>query len=727
MPKVSICSSVLNHSDWLKEMIQSVVDQTFEDWELMIVDDGSTEDLKSVVDSFNDKRIRLWTYDSNRGIPHGINLAFQSTTGEYVQPIAVDEIIHPGKLAWQVEYLDSNKKVDCVWGLPQNGPMGERPEWEQYSLRAQNRSREQWVKTLLNLEQTPIGGVSSLWRRSVFDSIGYFDPKIVQCSDLEWFVRFFKKHDGFVSNHRWHQCKDNPDSVSRATEANIQRFYGELAYVKGKHQIEPPKMGKVTVAIPCFNMERYLDKAIWSILEQTYQDFQLFILDDASTDGTADCMKCYTDSRIHFFQFDENRGPEAAVNQMLARCETEFFTVMSADDLVEKTYLERVLAEFEKNPWLEMVSSQTDFIDELGNPHVGIHPFKQIEKAANKSRMDWLARLYYGNVYFGVGTYRTQTAKDLGGWSTEVGCLGDYDMYLKLLQRENIHVIEEPLTHTRIRADNRSILSVAQQKDLWKDYYKIKSRFYAPRLKVIIATPFYEMRGFSPYIESMVQTIRVLTTMGIEHDFWQVSGDSYVDRAKNTIFNKFLEHPENTHLFMIDSDMQWDAAAFVKMLMLPEGIVAGSYPQKNAWGKWTSIPKLETDEDGTQHPVGHALGDGSALVIADALSGGFLRIRREVLERYKEKYSDYTYMDSSADPNDPERVYTEFFTCERKDGLRWGEDRVFGNRLKEMGEQVWIYPNATFGHYGVKGWIGNFHNFMQGQGEAQEGTTRRIS
>jgi glycosyltransferase involved in cell wall biosynthesis len=59
MTKVSICCSVKNQSKWLREMIASVVAQTFTDWEMVLVDDGSAEDIKAVVQEFNDSRIRF--------------------------------------------------------------------------------------------------------------------------------------------------------------------------------------------------------------------------------------------------------------------------------------------------------------------------------------------------------------------------------------------------------------------------------------------------------------------------------------------------------------------------------------------------------------------------------------------------------------------------------------------------------------------------------------------
>src|SRR6185295_4112662 len=108
MPKVSVCCSVLNQSGWLLDMIASVVAQTYKDWELIIVDDGSTEPVRQVGEKFDDPRIIYERWD-HRGIPHGINHAFRMACGEYVQPIAADEILSPDKLEKQVAYLEENK------------------------------------------------------------------------------------------------------------------------------------------------------------------------------------------------------------------------------------------------------------------------------------------------------------------------------------------------------------------------------------------------------------------------------------------------------------------------------------------------------------------------------------------------------------------------------------------------------------------------------------------
>lgn len=719
--RVSICTSVLNQSQYLRRMIDSVRAQTFTDWELVLVDDGSEEPIKALCEEYHDPRIVYVRFPENRGIPHGLNYAFKLASGDYLQPLSADEWISPTKLADQVQYLDANEEIGCVWGLPGKGEMGKRPQWEQYVLRAHNRSREAWIRTLLRLENIPIGGASMLMRRSIMNELGGFDPQFFHVSDLELFVRFFQRWEGEVLPYRWADA-DQPDTrLTAPSEMNRKRFQDDMKRLHEKHKLLlPPTAGRVTVGIPVHNMAQYIGRALESLQAQTFQDFDIVVFDDASSDQAAlqQALAPYA-ARVELVRVNENVGTRRAVNALLWMAENDFFVSLAADDWVEPQFLERCLAAFAADPYLEFVASQTDFIDAAGNPlPPGAHDIQRIPQAANRSREAWLDVLYYGNNYFGVGMYRTYALREVGGFNHEDGVLCDYDVYLKLLQRENIHIVQEPLTHTRVHDGNQSIgPGKIDAQWLRRKYHEIRSRYYAPRRKVIIATPFYEMRGFSPYISALYQTCQLLTRMGIEHEFWELSGDSYVDRAKNTLFNKFLEDPAATDLFMIDSDMQWSVQGFYNVLMMPEEIVQGSYPQKNMWERYTAIPEMG-DDNGTLRPIGRQLGNGTALIKAAYLAGGFICIKRSALEKYAQRYGDTLwYHDQGADPGNPMRRYVEFFRCEVRPNaeglnLRWGEDRIFGLRMKEIGVDSWIYPDIDFGHYGIKGWMGNYHRAL---------------
>ena len=751
MPRVSACISVLNQAQLLKGTIQSIVNQTFKDWECIVVDDGSTVSMKPVVDEFNDPRLIFHRFEVNKGIPYGANWAYQNSKGDYIQTLGCDEIISPTKFEDQVAYLDSHPEVSCIWGVHGNGPMGPVPEWEQNLRGAHNRSKEHWIKCFVNMEGIPIGGASAMWRRCLFDTIGYFDEKLAAFSDHEWFCRLFENYEGRILPFRWMNEIPGHKTICTRTEKNHEKWDWELAYVREKHPLIIPKTdGLITLAVPVHNHAKYLKEALDCALKQTDQNFEIIICDDGSTDDPESVVKTYQDPRISFFKNEKNLGCWDTINKLLDRAKGDLFVVLAADDKTEPTFLEKLRAEFIKDPFLEFVSTQNDFINESGGTEIPeyLNPLLHIPKATNRTVQDWWKTFRQGNIYFGIGMYRTSAVRELGGWEQKYGVIADYQMYLKLLPRYNLKIVEEPLIHTRVHGKNMSILDPKDKQNLRRQYYDAQLPFFQPRARVIIATPFYELKGFSPYIASLVEVIRHLTLSGIDWRFMELSGDSYVHRARNSMCMQFLDDPFATDLFFIDSDMAWDPQAFINILFRPEPIIGGTYPVKNKWELWTSKPMV-VDPQKDPHFVGHNLDDGSSLIQANQLAGGFLRIKRSVLEKFMKFYPTHLYRDTNPDPHS--RIdQIEFFTAgvnrepeilllkeiERRmsesngsgvklDDLKpkfeelktvrefVGEDYAFSNRLKAMDVPMFIYANATISHFGVRGWTGNFHETLK--------------
>lgn len=232
-----------------------------------------------------------------------------------------------------------------------------------------------------------------------------------------------------------------------------------------------------------------------------------------------------------------------------------------------------------------------------------------------------------------------------------------------------------------------------------------------PKLKLMIATPCYMSQMFAPYAQSVMDTLRMLAEIGVDYQLQYLNGDSYIDRAKNTIVANFLES-DCTDLLMVDSDMQFNADAVGRMLRHPQEVVAGFFPMKNAWGQFCG--HLLPDDAGMTPDVSKAieLWDGSCLLAAHLLPGGFIRFKRAVLEQFADHYPDIVYQDPCAAPSKPERVYTAFFECTIHEHLRYGEDATFCRRARDMGITLYCDPNIEFGHFGVKGFYGNFHEFL---------------
>lgn len=101
---------------------------------------------------------------------------------------------------------------------------------------------------------------------------------------------------------------------------------------------------KVTIVIPVYNNENYLDRSIQSVLNQTLQDIEIICIDDASTDNSLEVLKKYSkkDNRLKIIHFDENKGPSISRNTGINLANGEFIGFMDSDDYIDKEYFEKL-------------------------------------------------------------------------------------------------------------------------------------------------------------------------------------------------------------------------------------------------------------------------------------------------------------------------------------------------------------------------------------------------
>ena len=107
------------------------------------------------------------------------------------------------------------------------------------------------------------------------------------------------------------------------------------------------------------------------------------------------------------------------------------------------------------------------------------------------------------------------------------------------------------------------------------------------------------------------------------------------------------------------------------------------------------------------------MGDGTAIIEAQVLAGGFLRIKRRVFEKFRAHYSDLWYEEPTTDPANPTHKYTAFFGAESIDHKFFGEDHCFAKRLRDMGIPMFIYPNVDIVHWGYKDFSGNYDKWIR--------------
>jgi len=113
-PRVSIVMPVFNAAPFLREAIKSMLEQSFDAFEFIIINDGSTDESQEIIRSFNDPRIRYVQNEYNKGIVYTLNLGIGLASTEYVARMDADDISLPERLLLQVNYLDEHPYVDVV-------------------------------------------------------------------------------------------------------------------------------------------------------------------------------------------------------------------------------------------------------------------------------------------------------------------------------------------------------------------------------------------------------------------------------------------------------------------------------------------------------------------------------------------------------------------------------------------------------------------------------------
>ena len=131
--------------------------------------------------------------------------------------------------------------------------------------------------------------------------------------------------------------------------------------------IEGNEVKRISVVIPAYNQGHYLGDAIQSVLDQTYQDFEMIVVDDGSTDNTRDLATSFRDARVRYV-YQENRGLSAARNTGIQHTTGPFVTFLDSDDFFLPNALASLVTALERNPEIGFVAGQTVVIDEDGQP-----------------------------------------------------------------------------------------------------------------------------------------------------------------------------------------------------------------------------------------------------------------------------------------------------------------------------------------------------------------------
>jgi glycosyltransferase involved in cell wall biosynthesis len=173
-PRVSIIMPVYNSERYLQEAMESILYQTFADFEFIIINDGSTDNSLSIIKSYSDDRIKYYENNKNFGLIHTLNIGLDKAIGEFICRMDADDISRSDRLERQVKYLDQNTDVDILGSYYQLIPSN---HLEKQPVNHENCR----IKLLFN---TCIGHPTVMMRKKTVDRLNLrYDPQYKHVED----------------------------------------------------------------------------------------------------------------------------------------------------------------------------------------------------------------------------------------------------------------------------------------------------------------------------------------------------------------------------------------------------------------------------------------------------------------------------------------------------------------------------------------------------------------
>ena len=250
---------------------------------------------------------------------------------------------------------------------------------------------------------------------------------------------------------------------------------------------------------------------------------------------------------------------------------------------------------------------------------------------------------------------------------------------------------------------------------------------------VCILTPCYGGVSFIEYVTSLINTLNLFRTLGVNIKIEFCRNDSLVSRARNNLVAKALNDPQVTHILFIDNDIIWEPVSVLKLLIADKAVIGGVYPLKNYfWNKLTEpdivknwidaknssmLKDIISDEGIVQNkllnynlnllPEGLTIENNIGRV--KHIATGFMMIKRDTLEKMFAAFPSTKYTDdvSFLRPEENRFAYA-LFDCGVEDDHYYSEDWMFCSRWSKMGGEIWVDISINLTHIGIERYNGSY-------------------
>ncbi len=390
-PKVSIVIPVYNGSNYVKEAIDSALSQTYDNVEVIVVNDGSTDGGKTdeICKSYG-KKIQYFLKE-NGGVASALNMGIEKMEGEYFSWLSHDDVYYPEKVEKQIQYLKKLGKKNVILYADY-----ELIDPDSKFISKVILDHEMLIeKPEYALLRGSVNGITLLIPKAAFDKHGEFDLELKCTQDYDMWKRFLNDYE-FVhmkeifTKTRIHPLQDSNKHPNVTTEGNPlwiemmesipkerkeelegseYNFYREMKnfLIEGSPYEEAALFAekklekilknardslsgeKITIIIPFYNRVSALLKTIDSVKKQSYQNLEVLLINDGSKEDLLAVKKSVKDDkRFKILSLEKNSGPAKARNLGIEKASGEYLAFLDSDDeflpeKIKEQYVQMVL------------------------------------------------------------------------------------------------------------------------------------------------------------------------------------------------------------------------------------------------------------------------------------------------------------------------------------------------------------------------------------------------
>ena len=426
MPKFSIIVPVYNVEKYITECIESILKQTYKDFELICVDDCSCDNSIKIVENFakKDARIKIFYQDKNKGVSAARNLALDNANGKYILCVDSDDWINENTLetllnTFQEHNTESiwfdgyryfedkkefqkipiyNLKSGCTYITPEN--IARFPDMcgmKAYTLDSIRKYNLHWPENIkfdedghfyfryyyFHKKTYVINDCLYNYRIREGSTVTNFQTKGTTAQDLLQVIqeiREFYIDNGVYDEYKTLLIKLSENRIKMIEEScltfenqkMIKNFLDRINFPTDYERLNPNKTPLVTIVVPVYNVEKYIEQCLKSILAQSYKNIEIICVDDCGQDNSikiANKLK-KEDSRIKIIKHRKNKGLGGARTSGLKHAKGEYLLFIDSDDWIEHNCVEKIVstmnrtgidtAWFKAKYWFEDLQQEAD-------------------------------------------------------------------------------------------------------------------------------------------------------------------------------------------------------------------------------------------------------------------------------------------------------------------------------------------------------------------------------